>query len=133
MFNERCQIIRWRGWRDDSAVKNTCCSSRGPEFDSQHPQGSTYPSSSSSRESGLLLWLLKTLDTHDITYIHAGRTPIHVFKRWGMIKTPGIEPLASTHMHMYPYVQLYTDKYRCAGEIRYTKDKALDRHGGTHF
>jgi hypothetical protein len=27
------------GWRDDSAVKNTNCSSRGPEFNSQQPHG----------------------------------------------------------------------------------------------
>jgi hypothetical protein len=24
------------GWRDGSAVKSTCCFSRGPEFNSQH-------------------------------------------------------------------------------------------------
>jgi hypothetical protein len=28
------------GWRDGSVVKNTDCSSRGPEFKSQHPQPS---------------------------------------------------------------------------------------------
>ena len=24
-------------WRDDIGVKSTCCSSRGPKFDSKHP------------------------------------------------------------------------------------------------
>jgi len=30
-----------RGWRDGSAVKSTDCSSRGPEFNSQQPHGSS--------------------------------------------------------------------------------------------
>lgn len=30
-----------KGWRDDSAVKNAFCSSRGPEFSSQHPRRAT--------------------------------------------------------------------------------------------
>ena len=29
------------GWRDGLAVKSTSCSSRGPEFNSQHPHGSS--------------------------------------------------------------------------------------------
>jgi hypothetical protein len=32
------------GWRDGSAVKITDCSSRGPEFNSQQPHGSSQPS-----------------------------------------------------------------------------------------
>jgi hypothetical protein len=32
------------GWRDDSAVKITDCSSRGLEFNSQHPHGGSQPS-----------------------------------------------------------------------------------------
>lgn len=28
-----------QGWRDDSVVKNTCCSCRGPRFGSWHPHG----------------------------------------------------------------------------------------------
>jgi hypothetical protein len=28
-----------RGWRDGSAVMNTDCSSKGPEFNSQQPDG----------------------------------------------------------------------------------------------
>jgi hypothetical protein len=32
------------GWRDDSAVKSTDCSSRGPEFNSQQPHGGSQPS-----------------------------------------------------------------------------------------
>ena len=30
------------GWRDGSALKSTDCSSRGPEFNSQHPHGSSH-------------------------------------------------------------------------------------------
>ena len=33
-----------RGWRDGSAVKNTDCSSRDPEFNSQQPHGGSQPS-----------------------------------------------------------------------------------------
>jgi hypothetical protein len=33
-----------RGWRDGSAVKNTDCSSKGPEFKSQQPHSSSQPS-----------------------------------------------------------------------------------------
>jgi hypothetical protein len=32
------------GWRDGSTVKNTDCSSRGPEFKSQQPHGGSQPS-----------------------------------------------------------------------------------------
>jgi hypothetical protein len=32
------------GWRDDSEVKSTVCSSRGPGFNSQHPHGGSQPS-----------------------------------------------------------------------------------------
>jgi hypothetical protein len=32
------------GWRDDSAVKSTGYSSRGPEFKSQQPYGGSQPS-----------------------------------------------------------------------------------------
>jgi hypothetical protein len=32
------------GWRDGLAVKSTDCSSRGPEFSSQQPYGSSQPS-----------------------------------------------------------------------------------------
>jgi hypothetical protein len=32
-----------RGWRDDSVVKSIDCSSRGPEFNSQQPQGGSQP------------------------------------------------------------------------------------------
>jgi hypothetical protein len=32
------------GWRDDSAVKGPGSSSRGPEFNSQQPHGSSQPS-----------------------------------------------------------------------------------------
>jgi hypothetical protein len=32
------------GWGDSSVVKNTNCSSRGPEFNSQQPHGGSQPS-----------------------------------------------------------------------------------------
>jgi hypothetical protein len=35
--------LRLRGWGDDSAVKSTDCSSRGPEFNSQQPHGGSQP------------------------------------------------------------------------------------------
>jgi hypothetical protein len=35
---------KFRGWRDDSAVKSTDCPSKGPEFKSQQPHGSLQPS-----------------------------------------------------------------------------------------
>jgi hypothetical protein len=31
--------VKLMGWRDDSVVKSTDCSSRGPEFNSQQPHG----------------------------------------------------------------------------------------------
>ena len=33
-----------RDWREGSAIKNTDCSSRGPEFNSQQPHGGSQPS-----------------------------------------------------------------------------------------
>ena len=33
-----------RVWRDGSAVKSTACSSRGPEFNPQQPNGGSQPS-----------------------------------------------------------------------------------------
>ena len=37
------KIVYW-GWRDGSVVKNTDCSSGGPEFKSQQPHGGSEPS-----------------------------------------------------------------------------------------
>ena len=39
MFSKSKEIDR--GWRDGSEVESTGCSSRGPEFNSQHPHGSS--------------------------------------------------------------------------------------------
>jgi len=41
------------GWRDGSAVKSTDCSSKGPEFNSQQPQGG---SQLSMMRSGVIFW-----------------------------------------------------------------------------
>jgi hypothetical protein len=41
---ERSLRRNQNGWRDGSAVKNTDCSSRGPEFNSQQPHGGSQPS-----------------------------------------------------------------------------------------
>ena len=41
------------GWRDGSVVKSTTCSSKGPEFNSQKPHGSSQPS---VMRSGALFW-----------------------------------------------------------------------------
>jgi hypothetical protein len=45
------------GWRDDSTVKSTECSSRGPEFYSQQPHGGSQPSvmGSDAYSSGVCL------------------------------------------------------------------------------
>jgi hypothetical protein len=46
------------GWSEGSAVKSTDCSSRGPEFKSQHPHGGSQPS---VMRSDALFWCcLKT-------------------------------------------------------------------------
>ena len=45
--------LRVRGWRDGSNSKSAGCSSRGPEFNSQHPCGG---SQSSIMRSGVLFW-----------------------------------------------------------------------------
>jgi hypothetical protein len=37
------RITIW-GWRNDSEVKSTDCSSKGPEFNSQQPHGGSQPS-----------------------------------------------------------------------------------------
>jgi hypothetical protein len=34
----------WMGWRDGSVVKNTDCSSKGPEFNFQQSYGGSQPS-----------------------------------------------------------------------------------------
>jgi hypothetical protein len=57
-FLHRCL----RGQRDDSAVKSTGYSPRGPEFNSQQPQGDSQPS---VMRSGAIFWQACT---------HAGRT-----------------------------------------------------------
>jgi hypothetical protein len=44
----------YRGWRDGSVVKNTSCSSRGPEFSSQQPHGGSQPSVMGSNDA--LFW-----------------------------------------------------------------------------
>jgi hypothetical protein len=41
VFNYRKYFL---GWRDDSEVKSTDCSSRGPEFNSQQSHGGSQPS-----------------------------------------------------------------------------------------
>ena len=52
----------FEGWRDDSAVKSTGCSSRGPKFNFQQPHGGSHPS---VVRSGVLFWPAD---------IHEGRT-----------------------------------------------------------
>jgi hypothetical protein len=37
------QDVKDLGWTDDSVVKSTDCSSRGPEFNSQKPHGGSQP------------------------------------------------------------------------------------------
>ena len=58
--------IGTQGWRDGSVVKSTGCSSRGPQFNSQHPHGSSQlsvtPASGDPTPSD----------------IHAGKTPVQM-------------------------------------------------------
>jgi hypothetical protein len=54
-----------QGWRDGSAVKSTDCSSRGPELNSQQPQGGSEPS-----VMGIQCHLLLCLKTVTVTHIH---------------------------------------------------------------
>jgi hypothetical protein len=42
-FLTKCHVTIL-GWRNSSAVKNTDCCSRGPEFNSQQPHGGSQPS-----------------------------------------------------------------------------------------
>ena len=56
------KTLRSGGWRNGSEVKNTDCSSRGPEFNSQQPHGGSQPS---VKKSGALFWPVGT---------HADRT-----------------------------------------------------------
>jgi hypothetical protein len=42
-----------KGWRDGSVVKNTDCSSEGPEFKFQQPHGGSQPS---VMRSNALFW-----------------------------------------------------------------------------
>ena len=61
-INSKCShhknYLRW-GWRDDSVVKSTVCSSREPEFNSQPLHGSSQ-----------LSVIFRGLNTH-------GKTPMH--------------------------------------------------------
>jgi hypothetical protein len=41
LFLPRLKLLK--GWRDDSVVKSTDSSSRGPEFNSQQPHGGSQP------------------------------------------------------------------------------------------
>ena len=56
------------GWRDGSVVKSTGYSSRGPEFKSQHPHGS-------SRLSVTPVWDIRSVRSADI---HADKTSPHL-------------------------------------------------------
>jgi hypothetical protein len=49
--------INLEGWRAGSAVKNTYCSLRGSEFNSQQPHGGSQPSVT---RPDSLFWYLKT-------------------------------------------------------------------------
>jgi hypothetical protein len=57
-FKKKKKKKKSRGWRDGSAVKSTDCSSKGCEFNSQQPRGSSQsfvmvqmPSSGMSEDS----------------------------------------------------------------------------------
>jgi hypothetical protein len=52
------------GWRDASEVKSTYRCSRGPEFNSQQPHGSSQPS---VMRSDAFFWCLKTATMYSYT------------------------------------------------------------------
>jgi hypothetical protein len=56
-WQKQKQKFEFHGWRDGSVVKNTDCSSRGPEFKSQQSHGG---SQSCVMGSDALFWCLKT-------------------------------------------------------------------------
>jgi hypothetical protein len=74
-----------KGWRDGSADKSTGCSSKGPSFNSQHPDGSSQLSETTVLESDTLIYTYmyiytymqakhqcteKITDTHKNTHTH---------------------------------------------------------------
>lgn len=71
------------GWRKDSAVRRSHCSSRGPRYDSQHLHSSSCPSvsiTSVPRAPGpslALFWTLRALGMH-VVHRHQGQTSIMV-------------------------------------------------------
>jgi hypothetical protein len=52
-MSSKGEMKRGCGWRDDSAVKSTDCSSGGSEFKSQKPHGASQPS---IKRSDALFW-----------------------------------------------------------------------------
>jgi hypothetical protein len=71
--------VKFWGWRDGSVVKNTGCSSRGPEFKSQQPHGG---SQSSVMGSDALFWCalinkLKKKKTFAGQWWHTPLIPAH--------------------------------------------------------
>jgi hypothetical protein len=63
-----------QGWRDDSAVKSTDCSSRGPEFNPQQPHGSSQPSVMGSKA---LFWRVQRW----LQYTHMHEINRKMFKK----------------------------------------------------
>jgi hypothetical protein len=57
------------GWRDGSVVKITSCSFKGPGFCYQLPHSSSQLSE------------IPVPGEHSLTYIHAGKTPMHIKKQ----------------------------------------------------
>jgi hypothetical protein len=58
--------VEIKGWRDDSAVRSTDCSSVSPEFSSQQPHGGSQPS---VMGSDALFWCVSKDSNSVLTYI----------------------------------------------------------------
>jgi hypothetical protein len=66
MFYFNLSSVFWLVRQDGSAVKNTDCSSRGPEFKSQQPHGGSQPS---VMGSDTLFWCVSEDSYSVLTYI----------------------------------------------------------------
>lgn len=62
------KIPSTRGWRDDSVIRSSGCSCRGPRFSCQHPNDGSQPPVTTVPEHQMSLWPALVPDTHDKQY-----------------------------------------------------------------
>lgn len=83
------------GWRDGWAVRNTCCYSRGPRFNSQHPSWQLTTAWNSSFRGSIKPGMRVVHRS-----VHTGKTSIHIKQilnlhimlMWGQFYFPGGTP-----------------------------------------